>query len=236
MKLIIDNICKNYDKKVVLKKLSYEFSPGKIYGLLGVNGSGKTTLFDCINGDEKLTSGKISLELDGKIKKVLVDDIGYVKSTPLVPDFLTAREFVEFYLDVNESCISDIKSADEYFDDFYIEENDRDKLLKDFSHGMKNKVLMLINFVNDPKILLLDEPLTSFDPLISDNMKKKMKEARKDKIVIVSTHIMELALDLCDEILLLKDGKLEVVDNLKLGKVKSEKLILKNLKGIKDDR
>ncbi len=235
MKLVIDNISKNFDKKEVLKDVSYEFEKGKIYALLGVNGSGKTTFFNLINNDEKLSSGKISLEVNGKKEKISKDMVGYVRSTPLVPDFLTARDFIEFYLDVNSSKIENIKIADEYLDDFYIDENDRDKLLKDFSHGMKNKILMLINFVNKPNILLLDEPLTSFDPLITDAMKKKLKEIKKNSIVILSTHIMELAMDICDEIILLKDGNFISIDNIKLGKVKTSKLILKELKEIKND-
>lgn len=235
MKLIVENLTKKYNKKLILNKIDIEFEPGKIYGLLGVNGSGKTTFFDVINKDEKVTTGKIYLEENDKQIKVSKEIIGYVRSTPMVPDFLTARDFIDFYLDVNSSKIKDLKSADEYFDDFYIEEEDRDKLLKDFSHGMKNKILMLINFINDPKILLLDEPLTSFDPVTADNMKQKLKKIKKDKVVIISTHIMDIAIDLCDEIILLKEGKFEKVDNVKLGKVKSKKVILKNLKEIEND-
>lgn len=231
MKLVVENLVKNYDKKEVLKNINYEFKSGKIYGLLGVNGSGKTTFFDLINKDEKITSGRIYLENE-KLNK---DVIGYVRSTPLVPDFLTARDFVDFFLEVNYEKIENIKTADEYFDDFYIAEADRDKLIKDFSHGMKNKVIMLVNFIINPKVLLLDEPLTSFDPLITTKMKKKLKEVKKNKITIISTHIMDLAIDICDEILLLKNGSIEVIDNVKLGKVKSEKMILNHLKEIKND-
>ncbi|MFI3261171.1 MAG: ABC transporter ATP-binding protein [bacterium] len=232
MKLIIENVKKNYGQKKVLEGIDFEFEDGKIYGLLGVNGSGKTTFFDLINKDVPLTAGEIYVSDNNQKKKISTDIIGYVRSTPMVPDFLTARELVEFYLEVNEGKIDNVKTTEEYLDDFYIAREDRDKLLKEYSHGMKNKILMLINFVNNPKILLLDEPLTSFDPVISDNMKKKLLGIKKDKFVIVSTHIMEIAIDLCDEIVLLKDGKFEVIDNVKLGKVKSEKLILKHLKEI----
>lgn len=235
MKLVVKNLEKKYEKKLVLKDINFEFETGKIYGLLGVNGSGKTTFFNLINADEKVSKGSIYLEEGQTKEKIIKENVGYVRSTPQVPDFLTARDFVEFYLEVNRDSIENIKSADEYLDDFYIEEEDKDKLLKDFSHGMKNKIMMLINFVNNPKVLLLDEPLTSFDPLVTDNMKKKLKDIRKNKIVILSTHIMDLAIDICDEIILLKDGKIEVIDNIKLGKVKSSKLILKHLKEINND-
>ena len=235
MKLIIKNITKNYRKKTVFKDVNIEFEEGKIYGLLGVNGSGKTTFFDCINNDKKITKGECYLEKEDKKIKITKSNTGYVKSIPSVPDFLTAREFIEFYLEVNEFKIPNCKTADKYMDDFYIDDEDRDKLLIEFSHGMKNKVLMLINFITKPDILLLDEPMTSFDPLTSENMKKKLRSIRKNKVIILSTHIMDIALDICDEIILIKNGEFMNIDNVKLGKVKSQKLILKHMKEIEND-
>ena len=73
--------------------------------------------------------------------------MGYVLSTPTVPEFLTGREFLKFFIDINEKSITDIKTPDEYFDFVSIGEDDRDKLLKDYSHGMKNKMQMLINII-----------------------------------------------------------------------------------------
>ena len=92
-----------------------------------------------------------------------------------------------------------------------IEAEDRDRLLKDFSHGMKNKMQMLINIIAKPKVLLLDEPLTSLDVVVAEEMKNILKELKKDHILILSTHIMELALDLCDEIVILNHGVLQEI-------------------------
>lgn len=93
-----------------------------------------------------------------------------------------------------------------------IEPEDRDKLLKDYSHGMKNKMQMLINIIAQPNILLLDEPLTSLDVVVAEEMKQLLRSLKQDRITIFSTHIMDLALDLCDEIVLLNHGELEVVE------------------------
>ena len=93
-----------------------------------------------------------------------------------------------------------------------IEAPDRDKLLKDYSHGMKNKMQMLINIIAKPNILLLDEPLTSLDVVVAEEMKQLLRSLKTDRIIIFSTHIMELALDLCDEIVILNHGELETVD------------------------
>ena len=104
------------------------------------------------------------------------------------------------------------KTIDEYFDFMKIENEDRDRLLKDYSHGMKNKMQMLVNIIASPNVLLLDEPLTSFDVVVAEEMKQMLKEIKKDHIIIFSTHIMELALDLCDDIVILNKGLLEEID------------------------
>ena len=120
--------------------------------------------------------------------------------------FLTAREFLQFFIDINQKDIPNVKTVDEYFDFMGILPEDRDRLLKDFSHGMKNKMQMLINFIYNPFILLLDEPLTSLDVVVADEMKKLLRKIKDEHILIFSTHIMELAVDLCDEIVLLNHG------------------------------
>ncbi len=212
MKLIVQDIKKNFEKKEVLKGVNFTFEKGKIYGLLGRNGAGKTTFFNCLNADIPVDAGQFLIEEDGKIRKVQIEDIGYVLSTPTVPEFLTGREFLKFFLEINEKKIEHPKTIDEYFEFMKIEKEDRNKLLKDYSHGMKNKMQMLVNIIANPNILLLDEPLTSLDVVVAEEMKEMLKSIKKDHIIIFSTHIMELALSLCDEIVLLSKGTLELVD------------------------
>ena len=211
MKLIVKDLTKKFDQKQVLTDINFTFEQGKIYGLLGRNGAGKTTFFNCLNKDIPFDSGTFLLE-DKDQKEVTLSDIGYVLSTPNVPEFLTGREFLKFFLEINQKEIKDLKSIDEYFDFMHIEVEDRDKLLKDYSNGMKNKMQMLVNIIANPKILLLDEPLTSLDVVVAEEMKQMLKSIKKDHIIIFSTHIMELALSLCDEIVILNHGKLEEID------------------------
>ena len=211
MKLIVKDLTKKFDQKQVLTDINFTFEQGKIYGLLGRNGAGKTTFFNCLNKDIPFDSGTFLLE-DESQKEVTLSDIGYVLSTPNVPEFLTGREFLKFFLEINQKEIKDLKSIDEYFDFMHIEVEDRDKLLKDYSYGMKNKMQMLVNIIANPKILLLDEPLTSLDVVVAEEMKQMLKSIKKDHIIIFSTHIMELALSLCDEIVILNHGKLEEID------------------------
>ena len=103
----------------------------------------------------------------------------YVLSAPTVPEFLTAREFLKFFIDINSDTMSLIKPLDVYFDEMRIEPEDRDRLMKDYSHGMKNKMQMLVNMIAEPDILLLDEPLTSLDVVVAEEMKQLLR-AKKD--------------------------------------------------------
>ena len=113
-----------------------------------------------------------------------------------------------------------------------IEKEDRDKLLKDFSHGMKNKMQMLVNVIAEPKILLLDEPLTSLDVVVAEEMKQLLRKIKEDKIIIFSTHIMDLALDLCDEIVLLSHGELELINKADLDKGNFKEKIINALREV----
>lgn len=212
MKLVLQEVKKSFNQKEVLRGASFTFETGKIYGLLGRNGAGKTTLFNCINEDIKTDGGAFWIEEEGERRPIAAEDIGYVLSTPVVPEFLTGREFLKFFLDINHSKIIEERSIDAYFDFMKIEPQDRDKLLKDYSHGMKNKMQMLISIIAQPNILLLDEPLTSLDVVVAEEMKQLLRSLKAGRIIIFSTHIMDLALDLCDDIVLLNHGELEIVD------------------------
>ena len=211
MQLTIEHLSKRFEQKEVLKDIHFTFEEGKIYGLLGRNGAGKTTLFNCLNRDLKADGGSFFLEEGGVRREVAAEELGYVLSTPTVPEFLTGREFLKFFVDINRASIPDLQPLDVYFDRVSIDPGDRDKLMKDYSHGMKNKMQMLINIIAQPKILLLDEPLTSLDVVVAEEMKALLRRQRDGRVLIVSTHLLDLAMDLCDEIVLLHRGVLEPI-------------------------
>lgn len=229
LKFTIKHLSKSFEKKTVLKDIDFTFNNGKIYGLLGRNGAGKTTLFNCLNRDVKADGGDFYIEENGTRRNVRAEDIGYVLSTPTVPEFLTGREFLRFFLDINESTVTDRRSIDEYFDYIGIDHEDRGKLLKDYSHGMKNKMQMLVNIIAKPNILLLDEPLTSLDVVIAEEMKQLLRSLKKECIIIFSTHILDLAVDLCDDIVLLSHGELELVEKSDLNNKDLKNKIIETL-------
>ncbi len=232
MKLVVKNLRKSFEKKEVLKDINFEFEKGKIYGLLGRNGAGKTTFFNCLNEDIEIDAGEFYIEDDNDKRKMEAEDVGYVLSTTNVPEFLTAREFLKFFIDINKKKIKNEKTIDEYFNFMKIQEEDRDRLLKDYSHGMKNKMQMLVNIIANPNVLLLDEPLTSFDVVVAEEMKQMLREIKKDHIIIFSTHIMELALDLCDEIVILNKGILEEINK---NDINNEQLKNKIIEALKEE-
>lgn len=234
MKLRVEDLSKSYGSKEVLKNISFTFENGKIYGLLGRNGVGKTTFFNCLNSDITVDKGNFYLVDDSENTELKTSDIGYVVSTPIVPEFLTAREFLQFFVDINEEKITEKKSIDEYFDIVKIDKSDRDKLLRDYSHGMKNKMQILINIIAKPSVILLDEPLTSLDIVVQDEMKKLFRLLKKDHIIILSTHILELAMDLCDEIIILNNKTLELIEKKDLDTKEYKDKIINSLKEQKD--
>ena len=132
--------------------------------------------------------------------------------TPVVPEFLTGWEFVKFFQEINAGKDPTGRTPDDWLDLVGIDAEDRCRLMKDYSHGMKNKMQMLCFLIARPPVILLDEPLTSFDVVAAKEMKDLLIEMKEDHIILFSTHILQLAADLCDEIVLLHHGVLEEVD------------------------
>lgn len=231
MHLQLDGIRKSYGSKAVLRDCSFCFQKGKIYGLLGRNGAGKTTLFNCLTDETPPDGGSASLCYETGVRRPLTpEETGYVFSTPVLPDFLTGYEFIRFFMDVNAARIEAGRSIDDYFDMVKIEPDDRHRLIKGYSHGMKNKVQMLCFLIARPPVILLDEPLTSFDVVVALEIKQLLREIKRDHIIIFSTHILQLATDLCDEIVVLSEGRLQQVDHALLGSSDFESRIIELLK------
>lgn len=235
MKLEVHDLEKSYGKKEVLKDVNFTFEDGKIYGLLGRNGAGKTTFFNALNSDISIDNGRFYLEDEFGKNPLRTTDIGYVVSTPIVPEFLTGREFLKFYLDINKDKIDNLKDIDYYFDLVKLNREDQDILLKEYSHGMKNKIQILVNIIANPKIILLDEPLTSLDIVVQEDMKKLLKGLKKNHIIIFSTHILELATDLCDEIVVISNKNLELMPKDNINSKKYKDKIIKALKEDNND-
>lgn len=228
MQLILDNLQKKFNKKEVLKGITYTFEQGTIYGIIGRNGAGKTTLFNCVSSNIEVDFGNIYLNIDGINRTLTYDDIGMVSASPSLPDFLTGYEYIKCYLDLNKNKVQSNKSIDDYFDIIRFTEEDRYQLIKEYSYGMKNKIQLLCCLITGPRIILLDEPLTSFDIIVAHDIKELLIEIKTNHIILLSTHILQIARDVCDDIIILSNGTLD--DSIKLKDENFEEHLIQALK------
>lgn len=226
MQLLLKNVTKKFNDKVILDNINYSFEKGKIYGLLGKNGVGKTTLFNCISQNILLDSGAVFLNDNDHYKST---EIGYVLATPKLPVFMTGYEFIKYFLEIHQDLIEFPKHPEEYLMEVGIAEEDCHKLLRDYSHGMQNKVQMLTSLLTAPPVVLLDEPLTSFDVVASHEIKKLLLAIKPNTIIIFSTHILSLAQELCDEITLLHNGALKKIEESDFNRPDFEDFLVKIL-------
>lgn len=210
MKLELHHISKSFQDQQVLVDCHQTFEADRIIGILGRNGAGKTTLFNIINHELEADGGSVVLDKDGQKTSLTVGQVGMVFAENYLPDFLTGYEFIQFFLDLHGDETS--LSPDQYLDLVAISQEDRHRIIKGYSSGMQSKLSILAILIMQPPVILLDEPLTSVDVIIGIELKKLLKTLKKDRIILLSTHILQLATDLCDQVVLLKDGRLTPLD------------------------
>lgn len=208
----IKNISKEYKKnKKVINDINLEIKDGEIFGFLGPNGAGKTTTIKMITGILEIDEGDILI--DGKsIKK---EPIEAKKQMGLVPDnpdtFLKLKgiEYLNFMADIYEVSTQDrVKRIKELSKKFEIN-NVLNNKIESYSHGMRQKLIIIGVLLHNPKNWILDEPMTGLDPKSSFELKNMMREhANQKNTVFFSTHILDVAERLCDRIGIIDKGKL----------------------------
>ena len=208
----IKNVSKSYKKgEKVINNINLEIKDGEIFGFLGPNGAGKTTTIKMMTGildiDEGdiLVDGKSIVENPIEAKK----QIGFVSDNPDMFLKLKGIEYLNFIADIYEikKQIRD-KRIVELTKEFGIYEVLNDKI-QSYSHGMRQKIIIVSVLLHNPKNWILDEPLTGLDPEAAFHLKNKMKQHAKDNnAVFFSTHILEIAEKLCDKIGIIHHGKL----------------------------
>lgn len=211
----ISNLTKRFDGNEVLKNINLEIYENEILGILGPNGSGKSTLMKLILGMIKPNNGKIevynyvSFRNPIEIKKI----IGYVPEDIRLYEFLTGYEFLNFVADIYE--IKEREKIEEYLKVFELEEK-KHELISSYSLGMKRKISIISALLHKPKILLLDEPLNGLDPKSARILKDLIIEMKKEKAIVISTHILEIAQALCDRVIILDKGQIVFLGNVKV--------------------
>ncbi|AKG05045.1 MULTISPECIES: ABC transporter ATP-binding protein [Salimicrobium] len=209
--LELHNVTKRYAGKTAVHNLDLRVTPGKIFGFLGPNGAGKSTTIKMITGILPVDEGSISI--NGKdIEKDALEakrQFGYVPDTSDSFLRLKGREYLEFIADVYDvpEEVREERLA-RYASLLQLNEALEDKL-HTYSHGMRQKVVLLGVLIHQPDVWILDEPLTGLDPKSANALKELMREqADAGKIVFFSSHVLEVVEQLCDEVAIIDEGSL----------------------------
>ena len=208
MELQLQNLRKQYGKKCAVNNVSADLVPG-IYGLLGANGAGKTTLMRMICGILKPTSG--SIRFNGKTMEQLGEKyyarLGYMpQDFGFYPEF-TAREFMLYMAAVKGLGIRRAKKRTEALLEMVNLSDAADKKIKTYSGGMKQRLGIAQAELNNPSILILDEPTAGLDPKERVRFRNLISDFAREKIVILSTHIVSDVSSIADTILMMKQGR-----------------------------
>ncbi len=206
----LSKMYKNADRFAV-KNLSLIVNDGEVFGFIGANGAGKSTTIKCITGILPYNNGSIEIAGYDMAKDSISakKNIGYVSDNHSVYDKLTGREYVNFLANIYGVSKQD---RDQRLNDLSIRFDLQDKLdspIKSYSHGMKQKICVIGALIHEPKVWILDEPLTGLDPKSAKELKGLMREhCEKGNVVFFSSHVLEVVEKLCDRIAIIKDGEI----------------------------
>jgi len=216
IKYELKNFSKQYgsSKRFAVKEANFAVYGGEIFGFLGPNGAGKSTIIKSTVGIQPITSGNINIcGYDVATQSVHAKSlIGFVPDHYALYEKLTGREYVNYIADIYGVSIEDRNERIEKYIKLFELENSIDNMIKTYSHGMKQKITIMAALVHDPKVWILDEPLTGLDPNSIYQVKECMKEhASKGNIVFFSSHIIDIVEKLCQRVAIIKQGEIQCV-------------------------
>ena len=231
----IKNVTKKYGDKIALDNVSFTVGDGDIFAFIGHNGAGKTTLIKSMVGIHDFDSGDIII--DGKsiktdpvaCKKIMA----YVPDNPETYEHMKAIDYINFICDMYEvSKETREKNIIKYAKIFEMEDKLNDTI-DSYSHGMKQKIVLISALAHDPKILIMDEPFVGPDPKAVFDIKEILnKMVKEKKIVFYSTHILDVAEKLCSKVAIIKNGKLIKSGSMK--EIKGDKSLEKVFMELED--
>ncbi len=211
IKLELRNFSKKYglNKHYAVEKASFEVNGGEVFGFLGPNGAGKSTIIKSIVGIQPFTEGEIYVcGYNAKSQPVQAkSNIGFVPDHYALYEKLTGREYLNYIADIYRVSKEDRDARIEEYVHLFELEDAIDSQIKTYSHGMKQKIAIIAALVHDPKVWILDEPLTGLDPQSIRQVKECMKRhASKGNVVFFSSHLIDLVEKLCDRIAIINHG------------------------------
>ena len=217
--LEINNYAYAYEKNnYILENLNLKVNNGEILALVGPNGAGKTTLIKSLVGINLDFEGEVIFEQvnlkkdDINYKKLL----GYVADEPMLIDYLTGRQYLNFIADVFEISMDDRKKKMEKYINLFNLQDFIDSLINTYSHGNKQKLVIVAALIHSPKLLILDEPFVGLDPQAIVILKDILKDLRKSGVIVVfSTHLLAMIEGLYDKVLFMNNKRVQLIENNK---------------------
>lgn len=209
--LEIKGYTKKYGDFTAVDNISLNVKAGEIYGFIGHNGAGKSTTIKSVVGALDFESGEILI--DGiSIKERPLDCkkiLAYVPDNPDIYEHLTGIQYLNFICDIFRVSENDRNERiNKYAEEFDIKDNLGD-VISSYSHGMRQKLVLISALVHTPKFLILDEPFVGLDPIASHKLKVIMREiCNNGGAIFFSTHVLEVVEKLCDKVAIIKEGKI----------------------------
>lgn len=229
----IKNVSKTYNNNIkAIDNLNLKINDGEIVGFIGLNGAGKTTTIKMMTGILQPDIGTIKINGYDIVKDSLKAKqiIGYIADSPDMFLKLTGMEFINFIANIYKVPLDVRKKRIKEFGERFGLSDVLDKPMQSYSHGMRQKIMVVAALVHDPDVWILDEPLIGLDPTSAFELKKMMREhADKGNSVFFSTHVLEVAEKLCDKIAIIDKGKVVFIGTLKELKDKYDKKDLEEL-------
>ncbi|HBA93520.1 MAG TPA: ABC transporter ATP-binding protein [Ruminococcaceae bacterium] len=209
--LKISNLTKKYGDKIAVNNLTLHIAPGEIYGFIGHNGAGKTTTLKCIAGIHSFDDGEILIDnLSVKDNPIeCKSKTAYIPDNPDIYSFMTGIQYLNFIADVfNVDSLKRESLINNYAESFEIKDNLADSI-SSYSHGMKQKLVIISALIHEPKLIIMDEPFVGLDPKASFLLKEIMRDiCNRGGAIFFSTHVLDVAEKLCDKVAIIKNGNL----------------------------
>lgn len=235
----VNNVTKKYGKFVAIENVSFEIKKGEIVGFLGPNGAGKTTTMNIITGYIEPTTGTVKIngyDISKKSKKAK-QCIGYMpENVPLYKE-LTVYEFVQYMGELRNIKKKELKEQIEKLLKELDLEGVKNKIIRNLSRGYKQRVSLAGALVGNPEILILDEPTVGLDPKQIVEIRKIIKNLGKKYTVLISSHILSEISQICDKVIIIKQGKIIAQDETKKikNKTKQRESIIITIEDKKDN-
>jgi len=204
------NVVKHFGSTQALKGVSFELQKGEIVGFLGRNGAGKTTLMRILTSYLPVSSGSVKIDGKDSVKNSLAirRKIGYLPETPPLYPNMTVKEYVGFAARLKDVPVKQISSqVDKVLNECYLR-NVADKTIAVLSKGYQQRVGIAQAIINDPQILILDEPTNGLDPVQIRRVRALIKNLEEKRTVIISTHILSEIEQIAQRVLIIKDGSI----------------------------